>query len=446
MSGTFLIVGENGTLLKYDYDNSIIEQLSVNTTNNLNFIKYSYITGKYFIVGDAGTIISSYDLYEWNKQILFNDFVLSNIIKVGENYFGSSGNKIYKSPDGENWNSIFELPLEPNPSHRIDLFKYVEEKKVFILCADFGFIGISNDAENWTYSYDTFDTSEYYDVAYSSKLNLFVLSGRYGNVKTSVDGMTWNKINIRTGNDRLTKIIWSKEKEIFITVGYPGIIFTSTDGSTWTERNNEYSGHLVEFKNVVYYPQIDLFCITFQGKKFLESQDGINWSSVGFNQYNITLVYYNEIIQKLCCFCVTQELYMSSDGINWDNPIIYGELGRNSKSITFIKYNPDLKLFIAPSTYKIYLSFDGINWGLQNFDKGIKWEQVFNLNNGFYVIGDKNSAGIYFLEPNENAIDKITDDSDMNFYLDVGNNLIRYLENNRKGKVILKYTQKYLGV
>ena len=92
----------------------------------------------------------------------------------------------------------------------------------------------------------------------------------------------------------------------------------------------------------------------------------------------------------------------------------------------------------------IYSSYDGINWRTILSDTGIKLFSMFFYLNKYFILGLK--AILKSDYEYKNTINKITKNSDINFNLAIGSNLITSANYNGNFTNIVKYRQKYIGV
>jgi len=200
---------------------------SVHPTTTFEFlydVTYSEPLGKYIVIGDAGTILSSTDATSWNNENSGTANGLRSVLFAGGQFVatGQTGT-ILTSSDGASWVAR---------SSGVDKF-------------------ISG-------------------IAYGA--GLYVAVGGSGTILTSADGITWSPAD--SGTSRfLQKIRFFAGK--FIAVGSGGTIRTSDNGTDWsvaTIGRTEILTAVTHFGGSWY--------IAGQAGLLLKSTDGIDWEQV----------------------------------------------------------------------------------------------------------------------------------------------------------------------
>lgn len=453
-----------------------------------------------FIVGNYdGQMLRSTDGIVWAvtgtivggsvKSIIYNSMLGAFIAVAGENVYKTSVFSI--STDGITWVQGVEVKDE--------IFEIIYSVNIdaFCIVGNNGMIATSQNIVDWEEKRNAL-LKTIYSICRSDKLGLFCIVGNSGFIAISKDGLEWESIT-PLGTKNLYDVIYAKD--MFVAVGNKGYefgILTSTDGRTW--HDTEAYEYLV-LTSICYSEDLDLFCVVgTNGDPYnkqaviLTSNDGINWTQQ--SAPIITCKSFHQVLyvkDKGKFYAVGEHngIISSSDGNTWaDISPSAGNVGNNN--LIGICYSDKLGLFVCTGqnetisdyTSLILTSIDGNTWTRQKFNytfekiayndkinlfcipeqggnvllstNGMMWDNQETSNflykkiifiksmSSFYIVGDI-ILGNYFSNI-QNEIDKITVDSDMNFHLNVGENILRYISDNGIGTIALKYTQKYLGV
>jgi hypothetical protein len=202
-----------------------------------------------------------------------------------------------------------------------------------------------------------------------------------------------------------------------------------------------------------------------------KSADGINWTSY-LNGEDVRDVAYSDTLGLF--IEVGQYIKISNNGETWTKTLDAGS-GEYFTKVIYAK-----NMFVAISSSRIVTSADGTNWTsisaiveniiyseYQKIFYGVKgkalyksenlyyWEKYQNIKgtNGLYfashqktlVVGE---ASLYCSEVSrlENAIDKLTQNSNMNLNIEMGLNTFRLNRIDGNFSARIKYRQKYIGV
>jgi photosystem II stability/assembly factor-like uncharacterized protein len=236
-NGTFVVVGEEGTILtsadgvKWTLRNS-------GTTHRLRGISYG--KGTFVAVGCIGTVVTSADGVTWTPRNSGIDEWL-DAITYGNGTFVAVGEKgtILTSSDGVTWISRFS-----GTTHWLGGTTYGDGR--FIVAGDKGVILTSPDGATWTLR-TSGTTYSMYGISYDG--GNFVAVGYEGAILTSPDGLSWTP---RTSGTDLFLYEVTYGNGTFVAVGWDGLILTSQDdGVTWTPRNSgvDWSLHGVTYGN-----------------------------------------------------------------------------------------------------------------------------------------------------------------------------------------------------
>ena len=382
----YIAVGEGGTILTSPDAITWTKRTSgVNTA--LNSVKQ--YNNLFYAVGNSGLVLTSNEGINWTGNVIIGDSL--NTIGFGNNLYvaGGTNGTILTSPDGRNWT---KRPIGGISNYTIGGVVFGNNLYIAVAVIPYGinyYILTSSDGITWTTKYISSLVGSLVDVIFEN--NLFVAVGDNGDIHTSSDGITWTR---RTSGTSVALSKTTFGNNLYVVVGNSGTILTSTDAVTWTSRTSGSSNTLygVAFGN-------DLFVAVGTGGTILTSTDGINWTSrtsgVEKDIYDIT--FGNDV------FIATGEnglVLISTDGINWTD--------RNSG--------------IVDALYEIAFG-----------------------NDLFVAVGENGIILNSYVSQTLNLISDLSQDSDMTFNLEIGNNDILYSTENNKSAT-LKYRQRYIGV
>ena len=436
----FVTVGNNATILTSSDGINWTSQIS-SGPSIIKGIAYSNDLELFIAIGGGYNIISK-DGINWSEQIVGNystnaicySTELNLFIMVG---YGNQNIYILKSSDGINWD------VNTKPIISLNGICYSPEKNLFVAVGlKSGFspeakLLTSSDGIEWTER--TSGTNQSLNsIIYSPEKNLFITVGANGTILTSADGITWTS---RTSgvSVHLNSICYSDELKRFVVVGNGGTILTSSNGISWTSITSGVSENL---RSIIYSLEQNLFITVGNNGTILTSNDGIHWASqTSGTTNNLQAITYsseqNLFVAVGLIHCLT-----SSDGINWNKYII-------NEVFYAITYSLELNLFVAVGQNGIiYVSFDGKVWRQKAIDTNanlvsICYSDDLNL---FVTVGASGTIINSDFEQAENIIQNLTENSDMNFNLEVGENKLRLVRDNGSLTSRIKYRQKYIGV
>lgn len=357
-------------------------------------------------------IMISTDVVDWTTKEAQADILVFS--KTQNKYF-NTGKNIYFSSDLDSWNLMKKIGLERTVYETISF-----QNKVIGIVLDG--VCITEDGENWEYT-----NLNYTQSSYITCINgVIILSG--GNkIFTSTDGENWEEQSIDT----------SIGKIIFVNGVYVSSsqrkFFTSEDLITW----EEVSELDTSFSDWIYSEACQLYVIVGSDGMIKTSSDLINWTSQTSgetgNLYNV--FYVNSL---LVVFGNGYDVVLvSSDGVVWNKQ--NNGMAHTWGSFNRIRYINNL--YIIVGNEKVYISLDCLNWEEINPYTTGTINDIAYINKYVFV----GAVLVLSKEDDNNLISFLTEDSDMNFYLEQGQNIIKYLcENNGIAK--LKYRQKYIGV
>ena len=439
----FVAVGNLGKILKSS-DGNTWEQDAYST---IDLLFVNYLNGNFICVGSPRferiTILKSEDAITWincgssndNFKYIFSLYGIIFVTNFNTYIICGENDTIATSIDLINWNWGNSGKTR---SRLITDICYSTKQKKYLTSG--GIPLVSYDGKSWQPIETNFSTET---MCYSEKLNIFCGGGTNYGYGISEDGINWTIYN----GYNFKKIIYAEDKEIFVAIGGQGLnkIFTSIDGITWEQRYSDDGNIIV--RNIVYSQEKSIFIVVgskspSEYSRFITSEDGINWTSHNF-PYNLYCIIYNN---EDDLFVTGGEncLFTSADGINW-NSIEY------SGTLSSLCYSKDMCITIGISfNGEIIASKNNINWDI--IGKALLGGTIIYSEeaNNFIIGGGSSNCGLlinvnYVFD--ENQISKLTKDSDMQFCLKKGSNIIRLThESSDVFSARIAYRQKYIGV
>lgn len=350
------------------------------------FSRTNYLTA----VSDLVLWQNSYYSFD-GKLWLDKDLSSSNIKSVvfyNNKLYGVDDNKIKVSLDGFNFTTIKE--------ESFTIKKIISTPKYLVRI--YGeYAGKSTDGINWT---DSLVNSNYsvQDICYVEDWDIYVAVG-YGPGWYSTDLEHWTASNLSVWN--WFRVVYDKTRNCLWTTGYnsgvkQGIFSVSYDGITW-----ERFSFIPEPQNA---------------NDIAVSDDGV----VVYAQINGVQVMYTP--NSSIHITVDSSVFVPSDFFrNWAR-IFYSKIFKC--------------FFLWLGNYKIWKSYDGEHWDFVMYTNDVNFDSESELHKILY-----STKFLAKLETEENLISQLTEDSNMNLGLNLGDN---YILPNFNGDLIFR--QKYLGV
>ena len=300
-----------------------------------------------------------------------------------------------------------------------------------------------------------------YDIYYSIRLGLFIAVGEYDAttqdrsvVLTSEDGLDWSYVYRDTTAYDGYRIAENPEKLLIATSSN---VLGSNDGITWEAVVTKKLGCICWNDNNNYFYATEITSgIIYENGSIIKSIDGITWEDTG---YTANYIGYVPQLKKLIAK-FSDGVYISSDGNTWRKT----DMQIGTAKISDITYMNDSKLVLAVTSRTgsnlsdpsyIYISSDLIHWSKiqetrQNliscaYNPDTKKAIITSGRYGYQPQGDE-SVFMSVQEASVNIINRLDSDSNMNFKIIKGENIIKmnYTEGSCIGRIT--YRQKYLGV
>jgi hypothetical protein len=137
-------------------------------------------------------------------------------------------------------------------------------------------------------------------------------------------------------------------------------------------------------------------------------------------------------------------VYTSNDGISWTES---ARLGGNL-NLLGVTYSDELNLFVAVGNGLLFKSVDGIEWTQVDSDIPNILQDIIYVpsHSAFVAVGDHQVISKSQFENINNEIQRLSDDSDIDFNLQQGVNQLRLSYSDGKTVARVSFRNKYLGV
>lgn len=502
----FVAVGTGGTIVK-STDGQTWTTVTSGTELNLYGISYQIDIG-YLAVGSDGLMLRSYNLTDWSelesptsiglKSVAFNPYLnefficgLNGVVVTGldtwtvqdttetaDNNFCCFSKDLgimlicgkgvlLKAPNQTDWTVL--ISIEDTVLNDI---MYIAGLKLYVAVGSHGNVFTSNNGNLWIARNVGLDV-DLYALALNPNNNCIIGIGTGGTIIRSYNGYTWEKvldglvpfvwylkidddsylliddnygrliIGTNLDNGRLNDITYSSELNKFIAVGYDGRIITSTDGSIWTEADRVTDNTL----NSIVISEGLILAVGNNGT-VITSRNAVDWSVVDSGlEFDIQSVTTSPT--KTRFMCVGKDGYgaYSRNGTQWE--LVRINANRAYLDLIAVCYSEVYSQFVAVGfSGVIAISIDGQTWTASYSGTGLNYSSIiFSIALGKYLaVGNKGTVMTSYTDNEENLISKISPNSDINFSLVVGQNLLRVSCESGDPRVTIEYKQKYIGV
>lgn len=501
---TFVAVGKNGTIITSEDGLSWTVQTS-GTSYTINAIAYDSNTGIYMAVGSEGLILTSSDseswaikaplLYKSLNGVTYNDYTDEFVIigddgtlisgmndlelkdigssknlsciyfvkEFGLMFVGGSG-LLLRGANTDEWNKC--LNITDSQLHDI---LYIKDFGLYIASGSDGQIVISENGETFE-SISIHINVNMFSLAYNSNEHTVIGVGTGGTIVRSFDGLSWEvvldgvepytyylKIDedsyllINEDGDRLIiatsegagalySVHYSELKNMFVAVGDRGRIVTSSDGSNWTE---QASGSEETLRAVT--ENEGLLVAVGDNGTVIYSSDGIFWQPAEINTTtNLRGVCASPTKTKFVAVGENGFILTSQNGINWRS----FRTGRN-ETLNSVCYSGVYSQFLAVGNDgSIESSVDGQTWkgyvsGTNQNYEGVIFSDILSK---YIAVGSRGTVMSSYISSTENLINMLSPNADINFNLDVGENILRVSCESGEPRVTIEFKNKYVGV
>ena len=435
----------------------------------------SYIIN-FFTQTSPSAVVDVVENTEGIKHIQWNE--------AKQSFYGLTETQIYTSDYGTEW-GLTELSSGGISKfvYNVDLSLYFGIYSNITTGGSFTFKK-STDMTVWENVTGNGITGAYIqDLQRCEYLNKWLLI-TYTTLEASADGENWEVVYSFSSSSKVRLAISEEIETVCLVIkeGSNYCIYTTSDLTTFTKT----------FETVYDVSFIFWFNNKFQylglgGNRKVTSEDGVTWSDwsnvslvaetgpdtprfnqiVGYIQTDTKIAFYGRDGQ-ICYTTDMETIYRNLSGTTDDfNSGCYfkGNFLFASTAGT-LRYSPDCKIFDRiPVTGIMYLRvYNGLLYAdvsqtkIRKSVSGVSWEDYIDTprmndqlpfyifsNEKIFVYGAQLSFYFSYVEL-ENIINRLSNNSDMKFELDVGNNSIGFSAKTGTANAKIKYRQKYIGV
>ena len=363
---------------------------------------YSSVLNKFVICGSAGILYSTKDGEELQSFGTSLKYAVNSIIYHDGYYYCSArygdNGTVARSLNGRNW----EWRVSSNLDGGVTKIFWSNTFEKFYVCGDKASSGSTSIQVAYSSNWNTWHAVPAIVGTYLSLIaesDTMLLVGGYAVLKTT-DGTTFERLSTTmSSSEHMNSLCYFPKTGLFYA-NISGDLRTSADGATWTTTGTTHG--------TSYLTVINGKMFASDGVSSAYTEDGENWFVLPV-ALGTSISYDSELDLYMATYSGGQVAF-SQDLINWQSKGEYlGELVTSA-------YNPDLKQFITSSWTSGGVSQDEHKVFATEFTQGV------------------------------NLISRLSPNSNMNFTLKKGENLIRFdfLSGRAEGK--LTYRQKYIGV
>lgn len=387
------------------------EQVSI--VGQLYYFIYSQKISSFLILGELNTYLSSQLKYAI-ETITYTQNYLTKICysRITEEFVAlTSTNKIAISKNGTDW-----VESEETVMANVNRLKWIEEKNIFVLLGNGGAIKTSEDRVVWTERTSGINVN-LYDVEYDSFIESYWIVGAGGTVLKTKDFVVFETVTVSGLSADLKGVA-----VLNYTIG--GYVCIVGAGGK-IARGSEY------FENERLYTSWQITTIT----------GSPNFNSVVYSKITREWVVVGDSGKIYSCFyqSIFQEAWVQ-------------RTSGTSLKINDVVYNDDTRLY-----YALCGNNEILNGAIVVSEDGRTWEELpgfsytTNLGIAFSKEGKIVVAQYYLLSVSDlpievNEISKVTNDSDIGFNLQVGENKLKLGCTTGNFNARITYRQKYIGV
>lgn len=264
---------------------------------------------------------------------------------------------------------------------------------------------------------------------------ILVASGGAG-IYRSTDGESFTKVANNVGT--IHGLCFDGTR--FIAVGnidsYESILVsTDSTGTSWQKQRVNTPFH--EYCNEIIYVNGQYVLVALNG--IWTSTNLLDWTHIVTTEKEVSNVKYIPFLNLTIAVGREGLIYISSDLVNWTS-VTTG----HDDDLRGIGCSDTQILVTSASNRNVYTSFDVFHWTVVPAEVSTLSESVL-YDDGEFLLG-----GIYLMQlvdsDSENIIANLSSNSDMNFGLNVGTNIVKVMANVGDPHIKIRYRQKYIGV
>ncbi|MBQ6565632.1 MAG: phage tail family protein [Treponema sp.] len=462
--GVYIAVGSDGRVIRSSNADSW-ESVDVPATDKLNSVSYNTYTGSFIIAGDNGTVIEGVDEWAARDAGTTKNLTCARFVKdVGLTFCCGQG-LLLRSPNGNDW--VKCISMTESQLHDI---LYVDSIGMYIAPGNNGDIAISRNGGVWENRSIRINV-DIYSIAYNPDSSAIIGVGTGGTIVRSFDAQNWEKvldgiepyeyylkvdddsyllideeegsriiIATSEGAGALYGVLYNAGLNLFVAVGDGGRICTSADGSIWDEQSSGVND--------------TLYAIAISGRTMvaagdngviISSVDAVHWQRRESGTFSaLRGLTTSPTKSKFLAVGDDGAVAISGDGEKWrlSGSSIHTQL--NS-----VCYSSVYSQFLAVGNNgTIVSSNDGQSWKGHSSGTGQNYEGVkfFPALNKYVASGSKGTIMGSYMSASENLINILNPNSDINFNLAVGENILRVACESGTPYVTVQFRNRYIGV
>jgi len=318
--------------------------------DSFNSFAYNKVSSSYVALGD----LMSYRSNSGTGWVSFQNLAGNpKLVRVANGYFFMlRSQKIYRSPDGENWEMVFEPPIATSG---LDILW--TGTRYLMICFN-NLIYESPDGKSWSLA-NAFLDAWLHEVHWDGQQ--FILFSGTDTLWTSPDGSEWQETALP--QNELSSVYFrdvAQGPQGIFAVGFSDTMLFSADGQDWSFRDNGLgvSFGSIDWLNGAWY------AAALDGSLY-RSTDGMNWTGFDFtpNGEDAGLPYelaYHDGIWVVAGYSSVHDGYLatSDDLQNWTFQI-FGGVGR----FYTVAWVGD-RFMAGTLEGQVYQSPDGLKWEL----------------------------------------------------------------------------------
>ncbi len=225
-----------------NFDFNRIKKINLNTSQNLNFVRFSGKTG--IIGSDSGLVFISFDNgINWKSKNIDSTFNFLDgcILKDGKGFLIGNKAEIFISQD------YFETFTRHTFASDFTLFKiYFKDQNTGFVLGSKGNLMMTKDKGSTWQKVNVPTQDILYDIAFTDKDNGVIVGWNGLILRTENGGLDWKKVNSNT-NKYLRSVVFYEE--LGISCGGSGDVLISEDsGYSWQNIKTGFMGSLASIK------------------------------------------------------------------------------------------------------------------------------------------------------------------------------------------------------
>ena len=402
-------------------DVASLEAVACNTQNGM------------MIACNRRSVYTSTDGTTWDSEQITEDYVALCSIAYSDILDGfvcGGGKGSLFTYSNEEWEQTYS-----GLGGGVNSLFYSEEKRQFVALGDLRYLYTSEDGiNNWT-KIDTGRSTYFYKMLYDGTNRRYLVVANDGVYYSSGNFSSWSKASNGGNQD----IIYSQVINKYVSIATNSIKISLNGASYWSSYN--LTGDWRCLCDDVEHSRI-IVCGLTRTNQIATSSDGTTWTYVQTNlgsEYVSDLIY--DSVHKLYIANVGyRTIKVSKDLSTWTTVFTHPSSDPN---LHFSKLRI-LNGLVYVLGSLIATSIDGINWKVV-LPYCINGNDMI-FRDGIYHLAGNSFIGYSSYERADNLINLLTQDSDIAFNLQVGENQLRLARQDGNVSCYVRFRQKYIGV